>query len=270
MNPNPEKKITVEDLLRLKRSERPPAEFWARFESEMRAKQLAAIVVRRPWWDGASRIFSIVHRHSLSFGAVAALALAWTGVRYVGGNPDMVRPDPVRMVSPSIAAAPAPSLAAARPEASPRVAPAVAADTAPAPMPAPVAVSTVSHVTQAPETVPAEAPSREPFVDGITVTLAGLHEAAADLGRRDVFGSDREFEETSAPARQTDSEPLAQLDPSAERRARLLAPALPAYASSVSGALTRDWKRNSSSDDRMYESMDTAASSDRSVVGFRF
>ena len=28
-----ERKIAVEDLLRLKRAERPPAEFWARFES---------------------------------------------------------------------------------------------------------------------------------------------------------------------------------------------------------------------------------------------
>jgi len=269
MNQNPDKKITVEDLLRLKRSERPPAEFWATFESEMRAKQLAAIVVRRPWWDGASRILSIVHRHSLSFGAVAALALAWTGVRYVGGNSEMVRPDPIRSISPSAAAAPA--MAAARPEASPRVSRAIAVvETTPAPMPAPVAVASVSHVTQAPETIPAEAPSREPFADGITVTLAGLHEAAPDFAHRDVFGSDREFEETSAPARQQDSEPLAQLDPSAERRARLLAPALPAYSSSVTGALARDWKRDSSSDDRMYESMDTTASNDRSVVGFRF
>ena len=35
--------VTIEDLLRLKRAERPPASFWSDFDREMRAKQLAAI-----------------------------------------------------------------------------------------------------------------------------------------------------------------------------------------------------------------------------------
>jgi len=44
------KPVTVEDLLRLKRAERPAAEFWSQFDDALRAKQLAAIVERRPWW----------------------------------------------------------------------------------------------------------------------------------------------------------------------------------------------------------------------------
>lgn len=44
------KAVTLEDLLRLKRAERPAPEFWARFDDALRAKQLAAIVERRPWW----------------------------------------------------------------------------------------------------------------------------------------------------------------------------------------------------------------------------
>jgi len=44
------KAVTVEDLLRLKRAERPAAEFWSQFDDALRAKQLAAIVERRPWW----------------------------------------------------------------------------------------------------------------------------------------------------------------------------------------------------------------------------
>jgi|688.fasta_scaffold41653_2 hypothetical protein len=44
------KAVTLEDLLRLKRAERPVAEFWSQFEEALRAKQLAAIVERRPWW----------------------------------------------------------------------------------------------------------------------------------------------------------------------------------------------------------------------------
>lgn len=43
-------KVTIEDLLRLKRAERPDPKFWDRFEQDLRAKQLAAIVERRPWW----------------------------------------------------------------------------------------------------------------------------------------------------------------------------------------------------------------------------
>jgi hypothetical protein len=89
------------------------------------------------------------------------------------------------------------------------------------------------------------------------------------LPQRDVFGSDRDFE-AALSSRQAVSEPLARLDPSAERRARLLAPALPAYASSSPrpvSALTRE-RLN---DDRIYESMDLyGSSSDRAMVGFRF
>jgi hypothetical protein len=44
------KAVTLEDLLRLKRAERPVAEFWSQFDEALRAKQLAAIVERRPWW----------------------------------------------------------------------------------------------------------------------------------------------------------------------------------------------------------------------------
>ncbi len=44
------KGVTLEDLLRLKRAERPAAEFWSQFDDALRAKQLAAIVERRPWW----------------------------------------------------------------------------------------------------------------------------------------------------------------------------------------------------------------------------
>jgi hypothetical protein len=44
-------KITVEDLLHLKRAERPATEFWSRFESELRQRQLAALLEKRPWWQ---------------------------------------------------------------------------------------------------------------------------------------------------------------------------------------------------------------------------
>jgi len=43
--------VTVEDLLRLKRAERPPEAFWADFDRGLREKQLAALLPRRPWWQ---------------------------------------------------------------------------------------------------------------------------------------------------------------------------------------------------------------------------
>ena len=36
--------VSLEDLLRLKRAERPPESYWADFDRQLRAKQLAALV----------------------------------------------------------------------------------------------------------------------------------------------------------------------------------------------------------------------------------
>jgi hypothetical protein len=66
-------RVTLEDLLHLKRAERPEPEFWARFERELREKQLTALLEKRPWWHGLGRV---VMRHAyLPAGAAAALAV---------------------------------------------------------------------------------------------------------------------------------------------------------------------------------------------------
>lgn len=77
------KKVTIEDILRLKRAERPSPEFWGRFERDLRAKQLAAIVEKRPWWV-AMRVPQIARRLSrfqVPVGAAAVLALSFVVVR---------------------------------------------------------------------------------------------------------------------------------------------------------------------------------------------
>jgi hypothetical protein len=267
MKQDTEQKITVEDLLRLKRAERPPAEFWATFESEIRAKQLSAIVSKRPWWDSFSTVFTFVNRHQLSFGGAAALALTFASVRFIGGNPEPVRMPRVSVASP-VASAVIPTGPA--PEAVRSVVPVheVGMETREAaPAPRQVVTTTASHITQAPTVV--DAASRSPFSDGLAITLADFREPASDFSRPAAFGSDREFESV-APARQQISDPLARMDPAAERRARLLSPALPAYSPETQRAMASDWmKRRASSDDRMYESMDRP-SDDRTLVGFRF
>ncbi len=73
--------ISVEDLLRLKRAERPRGEFWEEFDRQLRAKQLAALVGRRPWWQDLSRIFSSFGRYHLPLGAATVLAVTFVSVR---------------------------------------------------------------------------------------------------------------------------------------------------------------------------------------------
>lgn len=87
MTPTPERpetnKVRLEELLRLKRAERPSPEFWTRFEQDLRAKQLAAIIEPRPWWMTLRlpQIARTVARYQLPVGAAAVLALGFVVVR---------------------------------------------------------------------------------------------------------------------------------------------------------------------------------------------
>jgi hypothetical protein len=272
MKRDTENKITVEALLRLKRAERPPAEFWSSFEAQIRTKQLSAIVSRRPWWDRFSRVFALVGRHQLSFGTAAAVALVFGGFRYLSARPEVAYARPATVPVHAVAVEPLPiNVARAVVSApAPREEIAMGARES-APAAQPVVKATASHLTQAPAAAASDSLSKSPFADAVAIKLADFREPASEYARPSVFGSDRDFEPAVAPARQTISDPLARMDPAAERRARLLAPALPAYASGSPGSLAGDWMRQrASSDDRMYESMDRGSSDDRMLVGFRF
>jgi hypothetical protein len=89
---NQEKRpITVEDLLRLKRAERPAPEFWAEFDRELRTKQLAALVAKRPWWQRLPSPYVALGRlgqYRLPLGAAAALAVTFLSVREYSGEAD--------------------------------------------------------------------------------------------------------------------------------------------------------------------------------------
>ncbi len=78
--------VAIEDLLRLKRAERPPAEFWARFDRELRAKQLSALVAKRPWWQRLPRAFTGFGRYSLPLGAAAVLTVTFVSLREESGS----------------------------------------------------------------------------------------------------------------------------------------------------------------------------------------
>lgn len=73
--------LTLEDILRLKRAERPSPEFWVRFEQELRQKQLAALIERRPWWHALPG-FLAKPSAFLPIGATAVLAFTLVSVKF--------------------------------------------------------------------------------------------------------------------------------------------------------------------------------------------
>lgn len=73
-------KPTLEELLRLKRAERPTAEFWTRFEVELRQKQLTALVEKRRWWHDLPVLLN--RRVYVPAGAAAVVAFSLVTVRY--------------------------------------------------------------------------------------------------------------------------------------------------------------------------------------------
>jgi hypothetical protein len=72
----------LEDLLRLKRAERPPSEFWGEFERQLRQKQLAALVEKKSWWHEFAVAYGRIGRVRLPLAATAVLVLTFLWVRY--------------------------------------------------------------------------------------------------------------------------------------------------------------------------------------------
>jgi hypothetical protein len=84
----PPSRVTLEDLLRWKRAERPSPEFWTEFERELRQKQLAALVEKKPWWHGLAAAYGRFGWLRLPLGATAALALTFLAIRYYSQSGD--------------------------------------------------------------------------------------------------------------------------------------------------------------------------------------
>src|SRR6267154_1450431 len=105
MSQLPSDKVTLEDLLRVKRAERPPAEFWNQFDRELQAKQLAALVGKKRWWHSAARTFA---RFSyLPLGATAALAFAFMAMhQYLSPVAEIAGPSKLHTLAAQIAPAP--------------------------------------------------------------------------------------------------------------------------------------------------------------------
>lgn len=68
--------VTLEQLLHLKRAERPDERFWDEFDRELHRRQLATAVNVRPWYTRFSGAGLVALRRSAPFGAAAAALLA--------------------------------------------------------------------------------------------------------------------------------------------------------------------------------------------------
>lgn len=78
---SPPVKVTLEDLLHLKRSERPEPEFWTEFERTLRQRQLAALVVKKSWWHRLAVAHRRLGRVGLPLGAAAVLGFVFLSIR---------------------------------------------------------------------------------------------------------------------------------------------------------------------------------------------
>jgi hypothetical protein len=96
---SPGSKPSLEQLLRLKRSERPDDSFWADFDRGMRQKQLAAIVEPKPWWLGLALVSRRLAPVGLPASAAAAALLAFMVART--DSPSGLIPSSTASLSPA-------------------------------------------------------------------------------------------------------------------------------------------------------------------------
>ncbi len=185
-------KPTLEDLLRLKRSERPDEAFWNEFDRGLRQKQLAAIIEPRPWWLGLSILSRRLAPYGLPVSAAAAALLAVMVVRTespLGQSAGVVefapRVTPTAAVQkPAADSAPAAPLAAITPVA-PAAEPVLLVETTPAPAATALLLAesapVVPDLEPAASLEPSSAAGRSPSETIIAQNLAAVPVEAPEL-----------------------------------------------------------------------------------------
>lgn len=284
--------VTLEDLIRLKRTERPAAEFWTQFDRELRAKQLAALVEKRPWWRTISfaQVFAGMRRHHMLLGATAAVALAFFGVREYRSpkaapvsNGATVAVKTITPAQTKFMAASAPAVSASSPASTMASSPAPAAKNS-ASAPAPIHIERNASASLAASVASAVVPasvSSDVSLDSVAaderigVALAGaiiapvstddsgtllIASSLAAMPAEDssltaqLLSSAHGFETRGVVARNRPVEPLAQLKvPTGSRRSNLITSAT--LVSTTGPVVTGDHAARSLSDERLTESI---------------
>ncbi len=292
MNNGEKQPVTVESLIRLKRIEQPAPEFWAQFNSDLRAKQLAAIVEKPRWWERRSRVYGIFSRHPLALGTAAALAVAVFSVGEYRGtrvsSPVAAGPDEDAYAT-AAAAAPGPSEAPAALRSSPLQAPARSAIVEARSVPvksaeesygresrptaaAPIASAAVAPDAARDESMQFERSDRNVVSLGRSLSAMNLAAIQAAEVAHDQFALSKSFESpVSADGGSQAVEPLARMtSPSDERRSRIMGDAVVQTASFEGGTVSpSDHFASRLPDDRVFDSISRYASdSDRLSIRF--
>ncbi len=277
INPEPKRPVTLEDLLRLKRAERPPAEFWSQFDRELRAKQLAALVEKRPWWRTVPDLFGSLSRYHIPLGATAILALTVVTVREYRTTPMAVIAENLTNVKipASVPAMQVAAISVAAPIQDERTL-ALAENVTPGDVTtlsvATAQMGAANHLTQllpALGVTPAvdDEQPLTPTARFVAENLA-LAKAVEPAVAQNLLGASHGFESRALSARTPVIEPLAQMaSPSDVRRSRLLsATALSASLNSSAPARTTESHSRRLSDDQLYDTISRFGARGNSVL----
>jgi len=257
--------VTLEDLLRLKRAERPAPGFWPEFDRELRAKQLAALVVERPWWRTfPARAIAGVARYHLPMGASAILALTFLSVReYQTALTEAGLATPVLEFStqPNLESAGGnvieiASASDAAPDVRPVAAAAERSGLAIGEASAREEIRSVSAMAALIGGTEDSGATFRPPARSTSENFSAVQEIEALFGNRTLLAAASQgFESRVLPARQPVVDPLAQMKPPSDvRRARFMGTAFSTVAS-VKPVATRNSERLASriADQRLYE-----------------
>jgi len=267
MNQDHKRPVTLEDLLRLKRAERPPAEFWTQFDRELRAKQLAAIVEKRPWWRTLPSAFGGLSRYHLPLGATAILALTVLTVREYRSPAPAPASEAASDVVASVAVPPSSAaevvrnstparevVVASSPESE------TAADSAnfvlASEATTPGRLTQIIPVLGAAPSVGNSGTETTPTARFIATNLA-LAKAAEPAIAQNLLGASHGFEARAMPARAPVVEPLSQMaSPSDVRRSRLLNGAVMSVSmNSAAPARPAEVRSRRLSDEQLYDTI---------------
>jgi len=260
MNQETKREITIEDLIRLKKCERPAADFWESFDRELRAKQLAALVEKRPWWRTLSlpRALGSFSRYHLSFGAAALLAITYVATRE--GRIDRAaleagKADVVAMNDAGAEVAPSTTgmSSTARVLPSPVLA---LVDRAPNASELVAENATVEATPALTESVSRRLDADTPSARYIAANLRAAQQAEP-LVARGLLAQAQGFEARALPAKAT-VEPLAQMTTPASARIAKLSSAMAVSFSDEKATRTSDRvarRLSSDGDDRLYETV---------------
>lgn len=244
-------KITLEQLLQLKRAERPSPEFWDNFDRELRAKQLAALVQTRPWWQTLVTRKTLV-RVCVPLGAAAVVAMSFGSFHSLASRSGEVQVARMQTGSAAKVAMQEENL------------------------PAPAAALTLAETKAQPEqsaqvSQPVMIASNEKAQEAAgQVWAAGAATVkAAGLALAQLAGSNSETPVSVAMIQPRMTEPLSQVaTPRDNRRSRLLAYSVtydPHAANSADSARTRDHIARRISDDAVLDSISRLGVSGNSV-----